>query len=569
MPSRANTPSLLISGRISTQWWRASMCATIALVTFALLMIASHSTASAHATLIETTPADGEVLESQPDQIILTFTEPVQTAQDGVRLVGSEGSTSTLEAVTVNTTVEAPLPDDLPEGTYVVSWRVISLDSHPIDGAFTFSVGSPSEAGVEVPDVSGSRAVDALHRINHGIGYLGLFAATGLIIFDRFITARTTDAPRQDPGLALIAAAIAAVSSLLAIPLSYTRQQGLDIPGILEINQWGPRLQDDPGFSLLAVVIGLGGAIFVAPRAPSPSIRQWLTLGFLTISLASVVIIGHTRTYEPTWLIVVSDLVHVANGSIWFGGLIALALFLRRSTHATLAVAVIGRFSALAGWFVALLGISGIVLGWVILDSLAALFETTYGRILLVKVGLVVIAGVIAAWNHFRLRPAVERVPGEIERWRKLRQFVTVEASILVVVLLASGFLVNQSPMETPATEQHSHHGVGTGISLGAALGEGSVQGHIDPGTTGENTLILHLHDEDGLPLMPVEDPQISLSLPSEGLGPLQPPVAWTGEPGRYQASISFPRPGEWELEVVVRVSRFEEARAQISVTVP
>lgn len=551
-----------------SRWWCAYLCATIGIVLGVFSLLMSHSTVSAHATLIETSPTDGELSETQPEKVTLTFTEPVQIAEDGVSLVDSEGETSTLDAVSVNSTVEAALPTDLTEGTHVVSWRVISLDGHPINGAFTFSIGAASDAPVTIPEEQDDRTVDILHDINQGIGYLSLFAASGLIIFDRFILTRAADAPRQGSRLALIAAMLAVLSYLLAIPLSYVRQQGLDLFGILEFSQWSPLLEEAEGLSLLAVVIGLGGALFIAPSFGPTAIQRWRTLLFLAIALASVALTGHTRAYEPAWLIIASDLVHVANGAIWFGGLLGLTLFLRRATPAATAATVIARFSALAGWLVLLLGISGIVLGWIILDSPSDLIDTNYGRILLVKVALVGIAGLIAAWNHFRLRPAIEQAPAEANRWRMLRRFVIAEASVLAAVLLITGFLVNQSPTDAAENEPPQTTAPAT-IQFDAALGDGTIQGQIVPGGTGTNTLTLELLDADGNPLEPVDDPQVSLSLPAEDLGPLEPALTPTDEPGVYQASISLPRPGEWEMEATVRVSQFEEARSNLSITVP
>ena len=122
---------------------RVGLLATLA-VLFSLLF---PSPAAAHAELVNTTPANGEQLRTPPSDVRLTFTESVNLVDDGIRLVDHVGATVTTPDPTVQgRTVIWPMPSDLPEGPYVVTWRVVSSDGHPVNGAFSFGVGTSTAA---------------------------------------------------------------------------------------------------------------------------------------------------------------------------------------------------------------------------------------------------------------------------------------------------------------------------------------------------------------------------------------------------------------------------------------
>src|SRR5215210_205147 len=97
--------------------------------------------AEAHATLLESTPRDGAVLMAWPPAFELTFNEPV--APLVLRLIGSAGSETLSGSTSRADRLSIRAPQTLPHGTYVLSWRVISADGHPIGGSLVFSIGAP------------------------------------------------------------------------------------------------------------------------------------------------------------------------------------------------------------------------------------------------------------------------------------------------------------------------------------------------------------------------------------------------------------------------------------------
>src|SRR5262245_19351412 len=88
---------------------------------------------SAHASLIRSEPADKSVVATAPGHIHLTYNEPVSALV--MKLVAADGSVTTLDKVVGDdTTLTVTLPDKMANGTYVLSWRVISEDGHPVSG---------------------------------------------------------------------------------------------------------------------------------------------------------------------------------------------------------------------------------------------------------------------------------------------------------------------------------------------------------------------------------------------------------------------------------------------------
>ena len=355
---------------------------------------------TAHSALISTDPADGAVLPEPPTAVTLTFNEPPELVEDGLRLLDAAGTVVPLDGRRLNESITAPLPADLADGAYVVAWQVISADGHPISGALSFTVGAAGAAPVALTAAAGSPVVEGLVAVLQGLSYLGLLAAVGLALFQTWI-ARAADSSAV-VGWIVPAAGLAAVAGLLTVPVTVLRQQGLALAALLDPLRWLRNVGTEPMLALVVLLLGLGAVVALSwqPHAPW---QPWALLMAAGIALASVVVTGHTRVFPPRWLIISADLLHAATGAFWFGGLLGLILYLRQSpraapdaapANAAEAGGVIARFSGVAGLFIALLGLSGLVMGWLIVGSLPALLTTDYGRLLLLKVA---IAGVVAA----------------------------------------------------------------------------------------------------------------------------------------------------------------------------
>jgi copper transport protein len=541
---------------------RAALLAVLTGLVVALLAVTANAPAAAHAQLLSTDPADGTILSSPPAEVMLTFNEPVRLVEDAVRVLDPAGSEVDITTRAVDEQVLAALPAEVPDGTYVVSWRVVSADSHPIAGAFTFSVGAASDTSAEVAADEEDDGVTVATIVAQAAAYLGLLTAAGLVVFQVVLlpgTLRGSAQTRRLHRLTLGGAVLAVVALLVALPLADARESGDGLSALADPGAWTGQLTADPGLTAGLAAAGLAAGLTVSRWRPAPR-PGWagLALAGAGVAVGALALVGHTRTYGPGWLVVSSDLLHVVCGAVWFGGLIGLWAVLRDADPVGGAV-VVSRFSTAAAALVAALSIAGVLLGWRVVGSWSALFGTTYGVALLVKGGLAAAVVAVAGYNRYRLLPRLARTPS----WPVLHRTVGVEASVIVVILALTGFLVEQNPRGEPSAAPPP--------AAVTAEGDLGADGHVDltltPDARGDNVLELHLTDAAGAPLVPHHPPMVRLTQPATELGPFEHAVTETG-PGSYEATVDIPLSGEWIVEVVVRVSEFDEPIARLPVEV-
>lgn len=529
-------------------WFAALLVAVTAVLGLA-------APASAHATLVSSTPAEGEVLATAPGEVVLTFDEPVQLVPDGLLAFDAAGEKVAIEASAGGEEVTGDLPDDLDDGTYVVTWRVVSADGHPIAGSLTFHVGAPSPK-VVAPKVGPADpgAVPTLQAVVQGANYLALLLAGGLAVFLVWTSrgVRLTDAVRRRLVRTLRAAAVVALlTAAAAVPLAGAYQLGRGVGGLFDLDVLDPALVQDDLTVLALQAAGLAATAWAAGVQRSSLVVDLAT----ALAVWSPALVGHTRAYEPTTLLVVTDALHLSAGAIWVGGLTGLALTLpsvagRPADSALL----LSRFTTLAGGLVAALALTGVLLGWRIVASWSDLVGETWGRLLLVKIGLVLVVLAVAAWNRFRLVPRVTDGIGHDDRRagaELVRRAVVVEAVGLVAVLAVTGFLTQKPPGGAadapPATAD-------TGVVTGTAGEDLKVLAVLDSGTGLQRRLIVQVQSLAGEPLDLYAAPAVALRNDDVDLGEV--PVVPVGA-GTYQVDVVFPVGGTWELQVSVREGEF------------
>jgi copper transport protein len=265
---------------------------------------------------------------------------------------------------------------------------------------------------------------------------------------------------------------------------------------------------------------------------------------------------------DPRWAMVGFDLVHLAAGAIWLGGIAALVVAFRARLDAARWALLVGRFSAAAVVAVVLVTVAGIGMSWIVLPSLDALTSTGYGLALVTKVALVAVVVALGAYNRRNLVPAVSAGAASTPSARRtLTRIVAIELAVLLAVVAVTAVLVARSPVSSsaaPPPVTTAPDAVVVPLSGGA--GEASVE--VAPARAGSNEIRLVLIDPSGAPLEPVETPTVELAEPALELGPLRPVVHPFGG-GTYHVIADIPLAGTWELTVRVRVSEFEAATAE------
>lgn len=517
------------------------------LLTLALFALTPPLAASAHAGLVSTDPVAGAVLETAPTNAHLVFTETVTPVADGFALWSPAGERLTVTASATDATVRVALPGPLPEGSYTLAWRVISADSHPISGTIPFAIGAESPASAPVPDAEEPTAARLL-ALAQGVGSAGLLGAAGILAF-RLLVLHAPGAPSRAERRARRGLSLAAIGGMTAaIPLTLARQQPTGLAALADPSAWvtGFPLAESLQAALVAAGL-LGGAAL--------RIRGHRTPALLATALAVLAPLatGHSRSIGPAWLVLGTNAGHLLAGAVWFGGLLGLALTLRETPDSERA-ALVRRFSTLAAGAASLVLITGIALGLVITEGGTRLLDTGYGRTLLVKLGLVLVAVVLAAGNRVILR-------GRTVGAETVRRVLRRETAVLAAALAVTGLLITLSPHDAG----HEHHETTAALSIEENLDLGPVQAelHLTPLTAGRYAVTLDLRTGDA-PAEPASPPSLALSLPAENLGPIRAEVTAVAEPGRYTGEVLLPTPGTWSIDLAVRLDAFTEPVVRI-----
>ncbi|MFG2476511.1 copper resistance CopC/CopD family protein [Streptomyces fagopyri] len=341
--------------------------------------------ASAHAALTGADPQDGSVLKTAPRQVTLTFTESIGLLDDSFRVLdpgnrrvhtGEPG-----HADGRSDTARVTLPKGLGTGTFTVAWRVVSADSHPVSGAFTFSIGKPSATVAPIPvDPAGDRVSATLYDVARYVAYGGLALLIGAAAF---VLVCGFPGPVRRLLLAGWWTLFLSTFALLLLRGPYERGTGpLDALDPSVLNE---TLVSRPGLTLLARLVLLAVVAFHPVRADRRG-RAVLVLGaLLTVSLAVTwAAAEHASAGIQVPVAMVSSVLHLLSMAVWLGGLTALLTALYRSAE-PLPAATVNRFSRLALGSVAVLVVTGVYQSWRGLGSWDALTSTSYGRILVAK----------------------------------------------------------------------------------------------------------------------------------------------------------------------------------------
>lgn len=523
-----------------------------------LHLLAPAPTSSAHASLEASVPTPGAILDAAPDKAGLVFSEPVTPAVDGFRLIGPDRSARVLPARIEGSTIAVDLPDDLPRGTHLLSWRVISADSHPISGVITFAVGAPSPDAPIDADARGT-AAETANVLGRGLVTLGVLLTVGLVLVEALVLRRRGPASVQRA--VRVAGLLGIVAAVVNLPLEWVALQGVGPGALANPASWVGVLGGPTAIAAALGVVGLGLVVLMHRLTPSAS-RNRVLRGGAALAVCSLVATGHTRTYGPVWAMVGADVAHVVVGSFWLGGVLALGLVLRSAADD--AVVVVRRFSTAAAVSVVVLAVSGATMAVLVLQSWSDLLDTGYGRALLVKLGLVLVVLAVAGWNRFALLPRLSGAGPD--GLTGLRRALRHELGLLVAVVLVTGVLISADPV--PSVGGVHQHSAPTSGPQTLALADVEATVLVTPARVGTNSVLVTLRDADGRAVEPEQDPTLAVSLPAEQLGPLRPVLTPTSLPGEYRGEVDLPLSGEWELALAVRTSELSETVGSLSVAV-
>ena len=536
--------------------------AALLLAAFVLALLPA-SPASAHAALLDSTPQDGVVLQEAPREVVLRFNQPVGIGLGAVRVVDAFAvDDGAPQQRTGDREVVVAVPRAGERGTYVLLWRVMSEDSHPVSGASVFSVGAPSEpATAAEADAAGTSTALRGFRL---LGFLGVLVLVGTVAVTVLVWPAGLRLRRVH---ALLAGgvALACTGSAGTLLAQGPNAAGLPVSRALELlpEVVGTRY----GTAHLARLLLLGVVavlLVVLVRSGRPPGTRWrLALLALGLPLAATwSLAGHPAAGSLAVLAVPVDALHLLAVGTWVGGLVVLAAVLLHRTDVDELRAALTGWSRLAVAAVVVMVATGLFAGWREVRALDALGGTTYGRLLLLKVVLVL--GMLYAGNrgrflvqrYYGVGPTVVHAstatavaepapaaPPERAR-RALRRGTGVEVALAAAVVLVTTLLV-----DTPPAASDYARPLSTVTRVDDSL---TVQLDLDSARVGPNTLHVYLTGPGGRAF---DVPEVTGRITRDGESvPVQ---IERISLGHYEATerLVVPYRGTWELEVTVRTS--------------
>jgi copper transport protein len=593
----------------------------LAVVAAALLAVAAlPSAAWAHAQLERTSPPPGGLVATEPASISFTFDESVTGTQGAVRVFDARGSRvddgDAFHPGGDGRTFAVRLERGLAHGTYTATYRVVSADTHVVTGGSTFAIGARGTgagatvgrllAGQETGTVTSSAfvGVRALQFAAIGAGG-GLVAFLGLVWLPALagVAGGTTAWRNASRGfvarirVALVLAALAGVLSALA----GLALEGAEAAGVPFWRAWDATVLRGvldtrfgavwTGGAVAWVIVGAGAAMLLAPRSSRAPVLRPVSLGAdgaalparasrgplaalaapLLALLALPALAGHASVQSPVWLFAPVNVLHVAAMALWLGGLVALLAALPAATRslappdrAPLLAATLARFSPLALGCVVLLAATGTVQALLEIDTWSQLPGTAFGREVLIKLTLLLALIGLGAVNRQRTLPRLRAIAARAETpgaaGRMLRRTLRAEVAVLAVVLGVTGALAGAAPAKD----------TGSGpVHLMSTLGPAQLSLDVDPARAGANEIHVYLLDpRTGAQYAATKQLTVTASLAAKGIGPLELQVQPTG-PGHYTLpSAVLAAPGTWTLDLVARVSDFDQFERRVQVRI-
>lgn len=433
----------------------------------------SASPAHAHVNLVGSTPAANANLVVVPREIRLIFSQRPEAALTIIELRGPHGLI-TLDSVTpaAGNVVLARIAGSLHSGGYVVSWRTVSRDGHPVRGEFAFAIDSGA-VGVAAVDTSpppslrpeavpspafADDTMAPLATILRWITLAGVIIAAGCVVFITIIARRLERTMDPDVRGSYLPPLLNGAGRLGLVAAT-----GLMASGFLRLAMQSAVIGEGPVRTLAGTTWGgawllhmLGAAAaasgFVAGRR---GIRGGWILSAAGVLLATVglAMSGHAVGVSSLAPVAIAGhVVHALAAAGWLGVLFVIAAValplsfrLERDDRWQVVADIVRIFSPTALAFAGVAVLAGVFIALVQLPSLGAVVESEYGRVLLLKLVLVAFTGAVGAYNWLRVRPALGELPGA----RRLRRSATVELAFGALILAVTAVLV-ATPMPSP-----------------------------------------------------------------------------------------------------------------------
>lgn len=512
-------------------------CAAVAAGLVALISFATPGAASAHAILDSSNPAASTVVAQSPAEIRLDFSEHIESSLLKVRLFNAEQKEIALQPAELldidQSIVMTPIPD-LVDGVYVVVWRVVSADGHPVSGAFPFEVGSKSSGAGNELLTKILNSIDSESPLGNPlaaarfVSLISLIVLLGLVVFTWGSSLLNTRKARRLQRASILGVAFGSIAVLL---LQGPYASGRGWSAIFDAQLIGDVSVTRLGIAVLLrlVLVVLWG--YLSLNAVRAHTRGWKYLAAIAAigTIATFSFSGHPSAGSLPALFVVVDVIHIGAVAAWAGGLIALAILRREKSVNP------SRYSRIATWAMPIAVASGVVQGLHLLGGVSGITDSRYGKFLILKTAIVLVVIALGAKARAHLVASRESELGKTIRF---------EATLMVIVLAVTALLIGTSPSERTngASQSFSTTQIRSGIIADLS---------VLPTRVGTAEVHVVLTPPGGA-LKPVVEVTVEMSLPSRDI-PAIPVKMYELGPNHWTGVVNIPYTGTWSFESRVK----------------
>lgn len=529
----------------------------LALAVAAVVFGARVPLASAHARLVASVPTANAVLEEPPSRIVLSFDEDIETSLASIRLYDQRGAELPVGSVhqAGDTTTSAADVSGLGTGTFVVVWRVASVDGHVVDGAFAFQVGTGEavDTAALIDKVrTGSTVPAGVNRIAGVMrlaSMLGVIAAIGGGLW-LAVSAGPGAGARRSRVLVVAATVLALVGSVGVLAWFGVRIRAGSVGDGFTGLGVGDAVRTRTG-QLYLVRIGAALVWLVLTGTLGHRLTTWWRAVGLVSGLAAIVSFsatGHPNATRPPSLWVGLDLIHLTSVAVWAGGLMLFtfggAVWFSEPEERTLR-----RFSTAAAWAVPAVVVTGVLQTLKLSGGLSDLTASAWGRYLVTKLVFVVILIVLGAVSRWALNQAGPSA---------IRRTVGAEALLSVTIVALAAALVAVPPHAGPPAKPFSSTLSEAGLIVDVNVG---------PGQVGSNEIHVVITPPGGS-LQPVADAQARASLAERSI-PNAPITLERLGPNHYTGTWVVPAPGTWTVQLLVETKPGAITQLTATVEIP
>ena len=418
-----------------------------ALLAAALVALALPAEALAHATLEHTSPGFRQRVQVSPRVVSLSFDQAVRVMPKAVQVRTSTGRlvSGPARVKADGHTLLAPL-STLPRGAYTVRWQALSEDGHVVSGVFTFGVRAAAPLPTEAFGASGPTTTEHIVRWGY---FLALALLIGGLAFRLIVVPGPLPARADKRFYVVVGAGVAAVLELGIVAFLLRAEDALQLPfgrllyGDLSSLAKGTRF--GAAFTAMTLGYALVAAFVYLAWLLDRRVLLWPAFVVALLFASGLSLSGHSAVDAgSSWKTELADWAHLGAAALWVGGLVQLGFVIWPAAAERRREAFL-RFARLAPVLIAVIICAGTYLSIVRLPQLSDLWQAGYGRVLLIKLGLVACALSWGAAHHFLARPALVRgVSGSLAA--RLSRSLVAESAVATATLLAAAVLVDSKP---------------------------------------------------------------------------------------------------------------------------